>query len=358
VELYRSGVFSHTTKESIATLGIGQQLDLLETEITEDDKEVYATSAGGDLFPGAPELIQAAENKGQEIARNTQETLEEARALRIDRPESNQQALDDSITSAREDFQTELRDALQSEVDRFCSGLSVTVANLIVSARTKCDAGLTLLRNARRKRYTIAFVITAIVYVLGSIVYHHSGYPAPTTLFGEVLVHVASGLLLEGMVLLGVKFRENAPKLLAQTREEMQVKLKEDVRLALESQLKAFVLNPLNEQVIANRLAKIYVKALDFPSDAWQARARENLATLRKILSTYSDLRATYLGLVEQVRLDTAQYFGDSSRNLVVLNGIAARIKAEAIEPSFDLLAATREELLFVKTEVDSVVFD
>ena len=358
VELYRSGVFSHTTKESIATLGIGQQLDFLETEITEDDQEAYATSAGGDLFPGAQDLILLAEGRGREIAQSTQEAVEDARSIRIDRPESNQSALDDAVTSAREGFQTDLREALQTEVDRFCGGLSVTVASLIVSARAKCDAGLTLLRKARRKRYMIAFVITALVYICASFVYHHSRYPAPTSLWGEVMVDVGSGFLLEAIVLLVVKARENAPKLLAQTREEIHVKLKDDVRLALESQLNALVLNPLNEQVIASRLAKIYVKALDLPSDAWQARGRETLSSLRKISTTYSDLRTAYLVLVEQVRHDASEYFADSSRNLAVLNDVAAQIKAEAIEPSFDLLAATREELLSVKTEVDSVVFD
>jgi predicted GTPase len=358
VELYRSGVFSHTTKESIATLGIGQQLDILETEITEDDQEVYATSAGGDLFPGAEDLIRLAENKGREIAQKAQVAVDEARAIRIDRPESNQPALEGAITSARESFQTDLRDALQSEADRFCGGLSVTVANLIVSARTKCDAGLTLLRKARRKRYAIAFAITAIVYLVASFAYHHSGYPAPASLLGEVTVHIGSGLLLEAIVLLGVKARENAPKMLSQTREEIQVKLKDDVRLALESQLSALTLNALNEQVIANRLARIYLNALDLPPDAWRTRAKDTLSSLRKISSTYSDLRTTYLGLVEQVRQDGSQYFGDSPRNLAVLNAIAARIKAEAIEPSFDLLAATRAELLSVKKEVDSVVFD
>ena len=65
VELYRSGVFSHTTKESIATLGIGQPLDFLETEITEDDQEAYAISAGSNLFPGAQELILLAERQGE-----------------------------------------------------------------------------------------------------------------------------------------------------------------------------------------------------------------------------------------------------------------------------------------------------
>ena len=280
VELYRSGVFSHATKESIATLGIGQQLDVLETEITEDDQEAYASSAGGNLFPGAKELIFLAEISGRRIGQTAQETTEEARAIRIDRPENSQSALGESITSAREDFQTELRDALQAEVDRFCGGLSVAVANLIVSARTKCDAGLTVLRKNRRKRYVIAVAITALVYLCANFVYHHWRYPAPTSLWGEVTVDVGSGFLLEAIVLLVVKTREDVPKLLTQTREQIHVKLKDDIRLALESHMNALALDHLNEQVIVSRLTSIYVEALDLPSDAWQARARETLRNL------------------------------------------------------------------------------
>jgi predicted GTPase len=358
VELYRSGVFSHTTKESIATLGIGQQLDVLETEITEDDQDEYATSAGSNLFPGAKELIQSAEIKGGEIGQKTLEALEEARSVRIDRPDSNQQALEDTITPARATFLADLRDGLQSEVDRFCGGLSVAVANLIVSAKAKADTSQALLRKARQRRYGMAFAVTAAVYLGGSFVYHHAGYPAPASLLGEVMVHLGSGLFLEGIVLLGVKLREDAPKLLAQTREDIRVKLKDDVRLALEGQLGALVLNQLNEPVIASRLASIYIVALDIPSDAWRARAREALTALRKTASTYTSLRTTYLELVEQVRRDASKYFGDSSRNLSVLNEVAAEIKAEAIEPSFDLLETTRAELLSVKTDVDSVEFD
>lgn len=358
VELYRSGVFSHTTKESIATLGIGHKLDTLETEITEEDQEAYATSAASDLFPGAQDLIQSAEGSGRKIAQNTQQAIEEARGIRVDRPESNESVLEDAIASARENFQDELRDELQSEVDRFCGGLSVTVSNLIVSARTKCDAGLSLLRRARRRRYAIAFAITALVYACGSFAYHHIGYPAPASLWGEVLVNLGSGLLLEAIVLLAVKAKENAPKLLARTREEIHVKLKDDVRTSIETQLSTLSLNSLNEQVIAVRLTKIYVKALNMPSDAWQARARQALSSLRKISSDYSGLREAYLGLVEQVRQDSSQYFEDSARNLAVLNEVAARIRADAIEPSFGLLATTRDELLSVKTEIDSVAFD
>jgi McrBC 5-methylcytosine restriction system component len=52
VELYRDGVFSHTTKESISTLGIGGQLDALEAEFTDDDKKLFTAEAMRDVFPG------------------------------------------------------------------------------------------------------------------------------------------------------------------------------------------------------------------------------------------------------------------------------------------------------------------
>ena len=51
VELYRDGVFSHTTKESISTLGIGAQLDALEREFTEKDKASFTTRRWEKLFP-------------------------------------------------------------------------------------------------------------------------------------------------------------------------------------------------------------------------------------------------------------------------------------------------------------------
>lgn len=267
-------------------------------------------------------------------------------------------SLEDAINSKREAFRTELRDQLQSEVDRFCSGLSLTIASLIVSAKTKYDSSLSLLRKARRRRYATAFVITALVYVCIRFVYSHSGRPAPTSFVGEAMLNLGCGVLLEVIVLAVVKARENVPKLLTQTREDIQVKLKEDVRHEIDTQLSALVFNSLNEQVIATRLTKIYVLALDLPSGAWQARAKDTLDSLRKVFSSYSALRTAYAKVVEQVRQDASQYFVDSSRNLSVLNGVASRIKEKAIEPSFDLLAATREELLLVKTDVDSVVFD
>jgi hypothetical protein len=49
-ELYRDGVFSHTTKESISTLGIGARLDALESEFTKNDTMSFTSETMQLLF--------------------------------------------------------------------------------------------------------------------------------------------------------------------------------------------------------------------------------------------------------------------------------------------------------------------
>lgn len=358
VELYRSGVFSHATKESIATLGIGAELDALETEFTEADREEFTLSASSDLFPGAQALVDSATTRATQLSRRALELVEESRSVRVERPEDNLVALREIVGSERETLGEQLRAGLQNEIDRLYSGISITLANLIVQAKTRCDSDLKLLKRARITRYSIAFVVTGVIFACASFVYHHFGQPAPTTFIGEALLHLGTGALLEIVVLGVLKIRENVPKLLSHTREKVQVKLQSDIKQALDAQVNGLALNCLNEQVLGANVAKIYEQALDLSSAAWRARAKETLDSIRNFLVKYADLRSTYADIVEQVRQDALQYFVDPSKNLSVLNAVAGRIKAKAIEPSFELLEATREELLTIKTDVEAISFD
>jgi predicted GTPase len=358
VELYRSGVFSHATKESIATLGIGAKLDALETEFTDTDKEEVTLSASTDLFPGAQNLLDSATAHASQLSSRVLETIEVARSLRIERPEDNLAAVENYVISEREGFGRDLQGALQNEIDRFCSGISITLANLIVQAKTQCDSDLKLLSSARIKRYSIAFAVTGGIFACASFAYHHSGQPAPATFTGEALLNVGCGALLEALVYGVLKFRENVPQLLSRTREHVQVKLKSDIKQVVDTQIKGLILNPLNEELLSAKLARIYEHAVDLSSADWRARAKDTLDSIRSYFAGYADLRATYVDIVEQVRQEALQYFVDSSRNLSVLNQIAGRIKASAIEPSFELLETTRKELLSIKTEVEAITFD
>lgn len=358
VELYRSGVFSHATKESIATLGIGAKLDALETEFTEADKEEFSRTASTDLFPGAQALVDSATAHSLDLGRKAIELLDTCRSIRIERPEGNLEDLESLFASERDQLAVSLQAGLQSEVDRFCSGISIELANLIVEAKSRCDSDLDVLRRARLKRYSIAFVVTGIAFAVASFAYYHLGWPAPKTFSGQAFLNLGCGLLVELVALSALKFKENVPKLLAHTREHLHAKLQADVKQAVENQVKSLSLNSLNEHALSTRLANIYSRAVDLPSPAWYSRATGTLDAIRQLAAKYSDLRKTYVELVDHVRQDALQYFEDSSRNLSVLNQVAGRIKEKAIEPSFELLKATRGELSSVKTEVDAITFD
>lgn len=358
VELYRSGVFSHTTKESIGTLGIGAKLDALDTPFTDDDKEAFALRASADLFPGSSELIQRTATELLAIGRQASEASEEARGIRTEKPEGNQAEVSQDLDAARMKFAIELQAGIQSEVDSFCSNLSVSLGNLIAQAKSKADSAETNLRHARLRRYLVAGGLTAIAYACASFVYHHSGAPSPNTLAGEAGLNLGCGVLVEFVVLGILKMRENAPRLLAEARDRIHMKLREDVHELVTTRMNSLNLSTLTEATLTARLFKIYERTLDQPSAAWKERARETLESLRKFSARYTELRTSIIQLAEQVRSEAAQYFADSARNLAVLNQVAEKIRVKAIQPSFDLLAETRTELQTVRSDVDTIAFD
>jgi len=358
VELYRGGVFSLTTRGAIATLGIGSQLDDLDIEFTDDSRAAHAIAAGRDLFPGVEDLIETGAKRTFELAQRTLEALEAARNIRVEKPDDNEAALRHAFNSSCDTLRRELRDQLQSEVDQFFSGVSVTTSKLIVEAKTKQDTAETILQRARLKRYSSAFLFTAVVFICFSVLYHHFKEPAPESFGGEALMHVLCGFLVEAIVFLIVKYREDAPKLLREAQEQVHVKLKGDLKHSIDAQLSSLVLNSLNENNLANKIGRIYDLTLALAAEEWKMRATEIFSGLLKYFGIYDELRREYGVLVEDIRNSASEYFTDSARNLAVLNRVAAGIKEEAIEPSFGLLEATQEKLLEVKTQVGAVDFD
>jgi hypothetical protein len=141
------------------------------------------------------------------------------------------------------------------------------------------------------------------------------------------------------------------------TCEKFQVNLNDNVRTAIESELKSHQFEALNEASISNRLYQIYEHIFSASTDSWHGRATENLRSLRLLQTEYVVLRSGYLSFTEEICHQCSQYFTDASRNLEILNEVARRIKERAIEPSFGLLDQTRKQLEYVKKEVEAVEF-
>jgi hypothetical protein len=85
--------------------------------------------------------------------------------------------------------------------------------------------------------------------------------------------------------------------------------------------------------------------------------ASERLDVLRKYDNEFRRLRGEYERSAEEILAQTSLYFSDASKNLERLNEVAARVKARAIEPSFKLLATTRDSLNDVKEQIHAVEF-
>jgi predicted GTPase len=357
VELYRSGVFSHTTKESISTLGIGHQLDELESEFNEDDKAALTADAVGDLFPGFNELTAKAATQLANLSGKVRALSESSRVITVGRPDDSSQQIREATVAATAALYSEILRQLHSDVDRLCGSVRANISSLIVNAKADYDKALREARAARRRRYLGVAAITGLIVASGSIAYFHYNRPAPESTFGAIALHVVAGLIVEAIVLAVARWRENVPKRAIETQERFQVALNDNIRKMMDAELKGLSFDALNETVLSNRLTQMCEHILSENTDAWHGKAAEVLRVLRALYTDYRALRSDYVSFINETHQQCTSYFSDASKNLEILNTVAKKIKESAIEPSFALLDKTQKQLEYVRKDVEAIDF-
>ena len=357
VELYRNGVFSLSTKESIATLGIAHEMDALEENFTDDDKLGLTDEATKELFPGFENSAAQLSTRLSDLAAKSRVLFDSANALSSERPLDSSSEIALAAGLARVKLQNEFTSEIQSDGERLCGNVGTTVANLIIEAKYNYDAAVRNIDSLRRRRLLNIAGITALLVLGAELGYHFLRLPAPTSLVGTSALAIATGLGVEGIVLAIARIRENAPKLIADTGEKVRAKLNTDLREAVDLVLRASAFATLEQNALTTRLFSTYEHTIAACTDAWHARAIEINAAIRGVETDYSALRTEYLSLTDEVRQQCSTFFTDASRNLEILNSVANGIKARAIEPSFALLDRTQKQLEFVKEEMAAVEF-
>jgi predicted GTPase len=358
VELYRTGVFSHTTKEAISTLGIGRELDQLENEFTEEDKEQFATEATLQLFPDVDELMTNVRNKFMLVSGKASALTEAARGLRLERPESPTRSIQDALSLARETLASDLTQGLQADVALFSSEVNIRISKAIVDAKARYDYRIYHFRRERRRSYFTACALAGIVWLAVFFAFHHHERPAPKSAIGELVLSVLAGVILQVGTVLFVRWWKSLPKLLNRTEEEVHSKLNNDIREEISEALEGIKFDSLDEATLTIRLNQIYVQALSVENTNWRSIAIEFLKSTKDVQANFAAARQEQLAHIEDLRAGALRYFTDPSRNLSLLTGVALQIKERAIEPSFKLLDTTREQLLAVKNQVTTVSFD
>ena len=357
VELYRTGVFSHTTKEAIATLGIGHELDQLENEFTEDDQERVAAEATSQLFADVDLLLAKMSDKFAETSGKANVLAESARGLKLEHAASPAHSIQDALNRGRSSLASDLTQALQADVALFSSELNLRISKAIVDAKNDYDHRVEHFRAERRRSYMLFCSLAGLVWLAGFLAYRHHESAAPKSAVGEIVLSIIAALILQVGTVLAVGWWKSLPKLLSRTQEDVRSRLSGTVRDDVSTALQEVVLGSLDEAVVANRLLKFYIETLSVDNEAWRSLAMDYFNALRDLQTRFVQTRQEQLSHIEELRVGSLKYFTDPTRNLSILTEVALKIKERAIEPSFRLLDTTRAQLLRVKDQVTTVSF-
>ncbi|HLZ02898.1 MAG TPA: hypothetical protein VKR55_12185 [Bradyrhizobium sp.] len=357
-ELYRDGVFSHTTKESIATLGIGARLDALESEFTESDRTAYIRDTMQSLFPDFTEISAKALTNFAAIEKDLRPLVSNLDDLKIPSPTTASRDVRPLIDREESQLQASITSQLEEDVQHLGRRLDIQLSSAIAEASRQLDADLRSARRRRRWKYALAVAGPAALVFVGYLFYAYLNRDVPQDSFNAVLWNLVAGVIFSGIATGVAGWRDEFPKNRKRLLDDARSMLKGKILAIVDDALKSHEFSVLDDTKLPQRLSEACANIVSVDPDGWDQIAAERLDALRRHETEYRRLRNEYEQMMEVVFERTSSYFSDASKNLERLNEVAARVKKAAIEPSFELLAQTKASLEDVKHQIHSVEFN
>lgn len=356
-ELYRDGVFSHTTKESISTLGIGARLDALESEFTKNDTMSFTSETMQLLFPDFSEVIARGLTRVAALQEQVRPLISELGDLKVPSPTSGSREIAPSIDTERAELVSFIAARLKDDTQNLTGRLDIRLSGAIAEGHRQYDLDI---RTARRRRfwlYTTMILGAALLAFMGYILYVFINRDVPQDILNSIVWNLVATIISGAAGAFIARWRDDFPRTTNRILDDSQAILREKILGIVEEEFKAHEFSALDESLLSKKLLEAYNRIVDVDPDGWNQVASERLDVLRKYESEFHRLRAEYERSAVGVLVQTSSYFSDASKNLERLNEVAARVKARAIEPSFQLLANTRDSLNEVKKQIHAVEF-
>ncbi len=306
-ELYRDGVFSHTTKESISTLGIGARLDALESEFTKNDKMSFIGETMQTLFPDFNEISAKGLTNFAALEKDVRPLIVDLNDLKIPSPVAGSRDVGPIKDSVESELLDSIGNQLRDDVGHLGSRINIQLSGAIAEGNRQYETDISTARRRRQARYAAIILGAATVVFIGYLFYRFLNRDVPQDIFNSVIWNLAA--------------------------------------------------ETIADSNLSNKLVESYRSVIDNDPDGWNQIVAERMEVIRKYDTEYRRLRREYERNMEEVFEHTSSYFSDASKNLQRLNEVAARVKARAIEPSFELLASTRESLNEVKKQIQAIEF-
>lgn len=355
-ELYRSGVFSHATKESISTLGIGAKLDALEAEFEESDKTLFLNEATSNLFPSSTDLVARALTRVANLQKALRPLIGIAKDLKIPSPDVSQLSIIPTIDSERKAARDAVAAELHDEILKLVSRLEVRLSAVLVEHARRYDDDLRLARKKRYWRYA-SIIVGVGGLSFGAYLLVMFNRDVSQDILNSIGWNLAASGISGFVGFLAARALDNFPRTESQVREEAQKLLRRDIARVVDEDLQATQFVSIDTSRLLERLKNSFRLVVDTDPDGWQSVAAERLNSLRELRSEYEKVRREYLDGIEELVSGISAYFSDAEKNLKTLNRVADRIKERAIQPSFTLLDETRASLDQVRREVGAIDF-
>ncbi len=356
VEVYRAGVFALQTKASIAKLGVGEQLDQLETEFTEEDKDAIKRNAKNQLFPSFAETTAAATTDLTAVSDQIRKNVEVANQTRVETPPSLLQEIENREVTQLPNFISQLKDALQEDANDFVTRMQSRIAAIIGGVLNNYSRELRAAQTERRRSYILAIGGLGLLFLIGYLGYSKwLSQQAGQSRLEVLLWGLAANAIGAALGFAIAKWRDHYPQTKTQTKQRQLAALTEQVRLAVEEAFKDF--SVVQTPILSSKLEALYSSVTSPPIDAWQTAVEDQYAKIRKVTDDFEELRKRYITVVDKLASACGTYFEDHNRNLQELKSTAQSIKEQAIEPSFRLLEDTSTDLRAVMDEIKRIKF-
>jgi hypothetical protein len=235
--------------------------------------------------------------------------------------------------------------------------LDIRLSGAAAEAHQQYESDILTARRRRLWRYATMSVGAALFAFFCYIVYRFINRDVPQDIVNAIVWNVVATIITGSVGALFAKWRDDFPRTTKRILEGAQAILREKVLNIVEQEFKEHEFSALDGSMLTKKLLEAYNRVLDFDPDGWNQVASDRLDILRKHDTEFRRLRTEYERGTEEIFAQTSSYFSDASKNLERLNEVAARVKARAIEPSFQLLATTRDSLNEVRRQIHAVEF-
>jgi len=358
VRVYRAGVFSMSTKDSIAKLGIGAELDEIEGTFTDGDKEAIQMAARQDLFPESAQKVATLTTQLSATSEQIRELIKEVNQFDIEPPGSLYSQIEYIRSERLPVFLTQLKTELQRDAVELISELQSRVSGAIGEILKEYEKDVSALVQERRRHYLVAALVSGFSAVIVFFGYRWLRQPMGQSKLDITLWAVAANLLGDALGLAIVRFRDHFPKTKRQINARHSAILRERVRSLIDQAVKDAQFSTLDNVRLGKRLEDLYLELTEAPKDSWRDQLEERYMVVRGWRAAADQIRNEYFAALRTFAKDCAVYFEDAERNLNRLMLASQAFKEKAIEPSFELLEKTREQLRAVKDEIAAIRFN